>query len=111
MLQRSQSTDATINPGNSGGPVLNMKGEVVGVAIGRQPLTGINSALPINVSKGFLAAAKQLLSECLPIEPESPRPRLQRGDGRLQTSQLHRPPVGVRLRSMARRVYGASAKD
>lgn len=54
-------TDAAINPGNSGGPLLNARGEMIGMnqAIlnpdGRSS-AGIGFAIPVNVLKGFLSA-------------------------------------------------------
>ena len=55
MLQ----TDAAINPGNSGGPLLNVRGEVVGVNTAiytdsRQGNLGIGFAMPINVVRELL---------------------------------------------------------
>jgi serine protease Do len=52
-------TDASINPGNSGGPLLNMKGEVIGIntaiiASG----TGIGFAIPVNLAEGIIAQLK-----------------------------------------------------
>jgi len=53
-------TDASINPGNSGGPLINMRGEVVGISTaiiaGGQ---GIGFAIPINLVKGILSQLKE----------------------------------------------------
>ena len=53
-------TDASINPGNSGGPLLNLKGQVVGintaiVATGQ----GIGFAIPANMAKNIILQLKQ----------------------------------------------------
>jgi serine protease Do len=55
-------TDASINPGNSGGPLLNMRGEVIGIntAIFSQSggNIGIGFAIPTNVVKNLLPQLK-----------------------------------------------------
>lgn len=52
--------DAAINPGNSGGPVLNEKGQVIGIATSRITqientlVQGVSFAVPINYAKELL---------------------------------------------------------
>jgi serine protease Do len=55
MLQ----TDAAINPGNSGGPLINARGEAVGINTlimtgGAQQYSGVGFAVPINVAREIL---------------------------------------------------------
>jgi serine protease Do len=51
-------TDAPINPGNSGGPLVNMKGEVIGmnsaIATNSGQSAGIGFAIPSNMIKAML---------------------------------------------------------
>lgn len=49
-------TDAAINPGNSGGPLINARGEVIGVNVATSAgADNIGFALPINIVKNSLA--------------------------------------------------------
>jgi len=57
-------TDAAINPGNSGGPLVNMKGEVIGInnsiASNGGGNEGVGFSIPINLARWIM---KQLVSQ------------------------------------------------
>lgn len=66
--QDFMQTDAAINPGNSGGPLLNLRGEVVGlntaIASSSGGSEGIGFTIPINMA---IAVAKQFIEHGHPV--------------------------------------------
>jgi serine protease Do len=62
--QKMIQTDASINPGNSGGPLINVRGEVVGInaailGAGAAGNIGIGFAVPINNVRALLPQLRQ----------------------------------------------------
>jgi len=56
-------TDAAANPGNSGGPLLNRRGQVVGVLDYKlKGAENLNFAVPINYARGLLADTKTTIT-------------------------------------------------
>ena len=58
-IEDAIQTDAAINPGNSGGPLLNSRGDVIGIntmiaSNGADQSSGIGFAIPINTAKAVL---------------------------------------------------------
>ena len=64
-VQEMLQTDTAINPGNSGGPLLNLRGEVIGIntaILSPGPIggnVGIGFAVPINVVRDLLPQLEQ----------------------------------------------------
>ncbi len=59
LIENAIQTDAAINPGNSGGPLLNSRGEVIGITSmiasnGADQNSGVGFAIPINTAKAVL---------------------------------------------------------
>lgn len=60
LIENAIQTDAAINPGNSGGPLLNSRGEVIGMTTliatgGAEQNSGVGFAIPVDTLKALLS--------------------------------------------------------
>ena len=78
-------TDAAINPGNSGGPLVNMKGEVVGInTLGTTEAQGIGFSISIDSAKPIIQQLIQTGKVAVPflgIQPASVTPSIAAANG------------------------------
>jgi S1-C subfamily serine protease len=64
LIENAIQTDAAINPGNSGGPLLNSRGEVIGMntliaSNGAAQSSGIGFAIPVDTLRAILSDYKK----------------------------------------------------
>ena len=85
-------TDAAINPGNSGGPLLNSKGEVIGINTAiRADAMGIGFAIPINKAKALektLASGKKVAHPYIGVQMVNITPEVARENNRNPNSPI-----------------------
>ncbi len=90
-------TDAAINPGNSGGPLLNAKGEVIGINTAIRPdAMGIGFAIPIDRAKAIasqLAAGETVAHPYIGVQMVTLTPELARENNRNSNSAFVVPEV------------------
>lgn len=90
-------TDAAINPGNSGGPLLNARGEVIGINTAiRVDAMGIGFAIPINKAKEIsskLARGEKVTHAYIGIRMTTLTPEIARENNSDSNSSLSLPEV------------------
>lgn len=90
-------TDAAINPGNSGGPLLNDKGQVIGINTAiRADAMGIGFAIPINKAKslqGRLARGEKILHPYIGLQMATLTPKLAQQNNQDPNSPMLLPEI------------------
>lgn len=60
VIEEAIQTDAAINPGNSGGPLINIRGEVVGVNVAvSRGAQGVGFAVPANTARRIVESVQK----------------------------------------------------
>ncbi|HEU5395489.1 MAG TPA: PDZ domain-containing protein, partial [Candidatus Methylomirabilis sp.] len=116
-------TDAAINPGNSGGPLVNIRGEVVGINTAVIPNRSIGFAIPVNLVKTVLPALQEkgrVAWGFLGVGVQNMTPAVARALGRKETEGvlvnnvmpgLPAEAAGVRRGDLVLRFNGTPVKD
>jgi Do/DeqQ family serine protease len=90
-------TDAAINPGNSGGPLLNERGQVIGINTAiRNGAEGIGFAIPINIAKRIypqLEKGQKIIHPYLGVKMINITPELARENNQDINSYMQLPEV------------------
>ena len=90
-------TDAAINPGNSGGPLLNERGEVIGINTAIRPdANGIGFAIPIDKAKSItntLAAGQQVPHPYIGVQMRTLTPELAQRNNKNPNSPFTIPEI------------------
>jgi len=90
-------TDAAINPGNSGGPLLNDRGEVIGINTAiRAGAVGIGFAIPVNKAKSLkdpLARGERIEHPYLGVQLAALTPQVAQENNRNPNSPIKLPEI------------------
>lgn len=90
-------TDAAINPGNSGGPLLNDRGEVIGINTAiRAGASGIGFAIPVDKAKSLkdrLARGEKIDHPYLGVQMAALTPQVARDNNRNPNSPIKLPEI------------------
>lgn len=92
-------TDAAINPGNSGGPLVNIDGEIIGIATGavRSGARGIAFAIPIDIAN---RVSKRLIKDGMIARPYFGVYMQDVDPGRKKARTLPSNPIFVMIRNV-----------